>query len=252
MPFETLTRETEELMSSALPQEIHPLEPLSAEKIAAAVALVRGDGHIGSRMRFVSVALREPDKQAVARFETGETLPREAMIGLLDNSDGTAVEVVVSLSEKIVLSWEHIPGVQPMLLSEEAGECEALCKADPEFQMALARRGVQNLDLVMIEAWPAGTYWDEHNSKRLAHGLVWVRKEAGDNGFAYPAEGLSVLIDLNAGRIVRVMDSGVVPFPPESGNYNAASVPEFRTGLKPIEITQPEGPSFSVSGHRVQ
>lgn len=252
MSLETLTRETEELMSSASPQGIHPLEPLSAEEIAAAVVLVRGDGRIGSRMRFVSVALREPDKQAVARFETGETLPREAMIGLLDNSDGTAVEVVVSLSEKSVLSWEHIPGVQPMLLSEEAGECEALCKADPEFQMALARRGVQNLDLVMIEAWPAGTYWDEHNSKRLAHGLVWVRKEPSDNGFAYPAEGLSVLIDLNAGRIVRVMDSGVVPFPPESGNYNAASVPEFRTGLKPIEITQPEGPSFSVSGHRVQ
>ena len=252
MPLETLTRESVEVPDCTSLSELHPLEPLSAEEIAAAVALVRGDGRMGDRMRFVSVALQEPEKQAVARYETGEKLPREAMIGLLDNSDGTAVEIVVSLSAKTVLSWEHIPGVQPMLLAEEAGECEELCKADPEFQAALARRGVQNLDLVMVEAWPAGTYWGEHNSKRLAHGLVWVRKETGDNGFAYPAEGLSVLVDLNAGRIVRVMDSGVVPFPPESGNYNAASVPEFRTGLKPIEITQPEGPSFSVSGHRVQ
>lgn len=252
MPLETLTLKSVEVTAFSSLSELHPLEPLSAEEIAAAVALLRGDKRMGDQMRFVSVSLQEPDKQAVARYEAGEKLPREAMVGLLDNSDGTAVEIVVSLSAKTVLSWEHIPGVQTMLLSEEAGECEELCKADPEFQLALARRGVQNLDLVMVEAWPAGTYWGEHNSKRLAHGLVWVRKEAGDNGFAYPAEGLSVLIDLNAGRIVRVMDSGVVPFPPESGNYNAASVPEFRTGLKPIEITQPEGPSFSVSGHRVQ
>ena len=251
MSLETLTLEPETPASHAFASEVHPLEPLSAEEIQTAVALVREDRRMGSRVRFVSVALREPAKEDIARFQNGESLAREAFVGLLDNSDGTAVEVVVSLIEGIIQSWFRIAGVQPMFLTEEAGECEALCKADPEFQAALARRGVTDLDLVMVEAWPAGTYWGDHNATRLAHGLVWVRREPDDNGFAYPAEGLSALIDMNAGRVVRVMDSGVVPFPPEAGNYSTQFVQEFRTDLKPIEITQPEGASFSVRGHRV-
>ena len=53
-----------------------------------------------------------------------------------------------------------------------------------------------------------------------------------------------------------------MPLPPRSGNYTAAgirdagNVPHFPDGprqdLKPVEITQPEGASFTVDGHEVR
>ncbi len=239
-----------DLRQTAAP--LHPLEPLSAAEITQAVALIRADARCGPQVRFVSVALQEPPKARVLAYETGDTPPREASVSLLDPADGAAYEAVVSLSEGVINGWTHIPGVQPMLLAEESGECEDLCKADPDFQAALARRGVTDLDLVMVESWPAGTYWGEHNARRLTHGLVWVRSEPGDNGFARPAENLSALVDLNAGRVVRVMDGDVVPFPPEAGNYSTDYIKDFRTDLKPLEIVQPDGPSFRTDGHHVR
>jgi primary-amine oxidase len=60
--------------------------------------------------------------------------------------------------------------------------------------------------------------------------------------------------------VVDVTDHGVVPLPPRSGNYYpelmtaAGNVPDFdkpRQPLRPISITQPDGPSFEVDGHAV-
>jgi primary-amine oxidase len=79
-----------------------------------------------------------------------------------------------------------------------------------------------------------------------------VRRERTDNGYARPIEGLSVIIDLNKSEIFEIQDFGVVPIPPEDGNYAARYQESFRTDLKPIEITQPEGPSFTVTGNEVK
>src|SRR5207244_3038919 len=64
--------------------------------------------------------------------------------------------------------------------------------------------------------------------------------------------------DLNAMKVLRVEDTGVVPLPPEPGNYTRDDIAEFsptgeyRKGLMPLEITQPDGASFSVQGHFIQ
>jgi primary-amine oxidase len=74
-------------------------------------------------------------------------------------------------------------------------------------------------------------------------------------------EGLIVVVDLDEMEVVDVVDHGVVPIPPKAGNYDPAlmleegNVPAFtqlRDDVKPIEITQPEGASFSVDGHHVR
>jgi primary-amine oxidase len=54
-------------------------------------------------------------------------------------------------------------------------------------------------------------------------------------------------------EVIKIEDYGVVPVPPRQGDYtpDALGVP-LRSDLKTLEITQPEGPSFSVSGHEVR
>ena len=56
-------------------------------------------------------------------------------------------------------------------------------------------------------------------------------------------------MDLNENRVLKILDGDVCPATPESGNYDAASVGELRTDLKPLDIVQPEGPSFAIEGN---
>ena len=43
-----------------------------------------------------------------------------------------------------------------------------------------------------------------------------------------------------------------MPLPPLTGIYAAESLGPLRQDLKPLEITQPEGPSFIVNGYGVR
>jgi len=73
-----------------------------------------------------------------------------------------------------------------------------------------------------------------------------------DNGYAHPIENFIVFYDLNAGEVVRLEDDQAIPVPAARGNYLPKYVGPARTDLKPIEITQPEGASFQVTGNHVQ
>ncbi|MCR2317548.1 hypothetical protein NSR99_23430, partial [Salmonella enterica] len=73
-----------------------------------------------------------------------------------------------------------------------------------------------------------------------------------DSPWAHPVEGLIVHIDLTTDSVIRVEDEGDVPVPAGHGNYYPEVQGAARTTLKPIEITQPEGPSFDVSGSLVE
>jgi primary-amine oxidase len=78
-----------------------------------------------------------------------------------------------------------------------------------------------------------------------------VRSDLSDNGYAHPIEGVLALVDLNAMEVVKIEDNGVVPLPPQHGNYTPEAIGQMRTDIKPLAITQSEGPSFTVNGHEV-
>jgi primary-amine oxidase len=231
---------------------LHPLEPLSAEEIAAAVQIVRSECQPGPSARFVSVNLHEPPKDVVLNFIPGESFPRESHIVLLDKSTGATYEAIVSISEGRLKSWHPIPGVQPAIVFEEVVASEKILKAHPDFQAALRRRGITNTDLVMVDSWTVGNYGNaEEQTRRLLRSLAYMRNDLKDNGYARPIEGIVAFMDLNTMEVVRVEDHGVVPVPAETANYTPAAVGPMRNDLKPLEITQPDGPSFSVNGHEI-
>jgi primary-amine oxidase len=240
--------------TSSLSIILHPLEPLTPEEIADAVSIVRKARSLSESVRFASVTLNEPPKEDVLNFKAGDTVKREALIKLLDNSDGAAYEAVVDIPAGRVTSWKHIPGVQPSIMLDEFFETEQLLKKNPDFQAALAKRGITDMDMVMVDPWSAGNYGaPEEQTTRLVRALSWVRMgSANDNGYAHPIEGVLALVDLNKMEVVRIDDTGVVPIPLEPGNYTAESIGQLRTDLKAIEISQPDGPSFTVQGHEVR
>ncbi|NJM84990.1 MAG: primary-amine oxidase [Leptolyngbyaceae cyanobacterium SL_1_1] len=230
----------------------HPLEPLTPEEIKAAVSIVKTEKALTGSFRFATVTLKEPEKQRVLSFCPGDPISREVFMILLDNATATTYEAVVSLDEPRLVSWDPIPGVQPPIMLDEFVACEAAVKACPEFQSAIAKRGITNPDLVMIDPWSAGHYGiADEEGVRLSRALCWVKANPTDNGYARPIEGVIPVVDLNKMEVIRVEDYGVVPLPPKDGNYTPEYVKNYRQDLKPLEIVQPEGPSYAVDGHEI-
>jgi primary-amine oxidase len=241
----------------------HPLEPLSAEEMTAASAIVRAGYRMGAQHRFVSITLEEPTKEALDAFTaTGEWPAREAFVVVYDREQRQVTEVVVSLTTGEVVSSATLDAVQPSFGFDELAAAEAAVKADPRWQEALRRRGVTAFELAMVDPWPAGNQGpdDDPGRRRITRALTWIRTDRQDNGYARPVEGLIVAVDLDTATVVEVEDHGVVPLPPRAGNYTPAlitqvgNIPWFdapRADLQPIEIRQPDGPSFQLDGHAV-
>src|SRR5258708_6597210 len=58
----------------------HPLDPLSAEEITAAVAVLRAAGLADPNTRFPLIALDEPAKAAVLAWQPGQPVGRAAFV----------------------------------------------------------------------------------------------------------------------------------------------------------------------------
>ena len=229
----------------------HPLEPLFADEVQRAVHVLRESGRVTPTTRFVSVSLHEPPKDVV--HAGGPQPPRRAFAVLFDNATNACHEAVVSLDAGTVESWRHVPGVQPTMTVDEQMECEAAVLASAEFRDALKRHhGVDDPSLVMVDIWSAGNYGSEEDrTRRLARPLCFLRRDPTDNGYARPLEGIRPVVDLNTMQVIRVDEHGRWPLPPGECNYAADRVPDQRRDIKPLEITQPEGPSFTVDGYQV-
>ena len=251
-----LTAHTNAVAADAGRPPIHPLNPLTAMEVDRAVSLLRSDKKLGDTWRFVSVALAEPTRTELLAHRMGQPFARNAFAVLLETSKNQGYEATVDLVAGRVTRFESLTeGLQPPIMLDEFVECEAAVKRSPEFRAALAKRGITDVEMVMVDPWSAGMYGTEPPSdkgKRLSRALCWVRSEAHDNGYARPLEGVVAVVDLAKMEVLRIEDYGVVPLPPTSSNWAREYISKTRSGLKPIAISQPDGPSFTVEGHEVR
>jgi primary-amine oxidase len=241
----------------------HPLDPLSADEIRAAAAIVRAQASFTPATRFVMISLAEPAKPAGLDFGRGPAPDRAALAITYDKAAALIHETVVSLDTGSVLSTVPVPDRFPSYIGEDMSPVEELVRADPRWQAAMRQRGVTDFGLAMIDAWPSGYLGPADHpatSARLCRPLTWMRSAPGEHGYARPVEGLIVTVDMDSMTVTDVTDTGVVPIPAHPGNYapefmfdpeNRPAFSALREDVKPISITQPEGPSFSVDGWSV-
>jgi primary-amine oxidase len=242
----------------------HPLEPLSAEEVAAAAAILKRDQGLAGTARFVSVTIHEAPKAEVLAFTPDHRIDRQAKIVIRERAARTTFEGIVSITNDKTLSWRELPGVQPSMMAEEFALLEEAVKQDPRFKEALRKRGITDMSLVMCDAWSSGYNGPEDDPAKGRFSLPysWVRSDPEDNGYARPIEGVVVRFDLDRMQVVEVEDHGVVPIPERAGNYSAERIREpanfphipqgSRADVKALDIHQPDGPSFNVEGHHVE
>ncbi|HLV87908.1 MAG TPA: primary-amine oxidase [Candidatus Sulfotelmatobacter sp.] len=247
----------QEILSSEYSQgrrATHALEPLNAEEIAQAVALLKTLTQFNSSTRIISIILEEPTKERILDESSTEVIDREAQAVCFDNARNRAFKVKLNLSSNTCISVVEAPaGAQPTMSIDEQVECEQAVLRSPEFIAALRTHyGDVDPSLVMVDIWSAGNYGSKEDSeRRLARPLCFLRSDPTDNGYARPIEGIRPVVDLNRMEVLRIEDYGVFPLPPQEGNYSDHRVPGKRQGIKPLTIEQADGPSFQLEGNRL-
>lgn len=236
----------------------HPLDSLTAEEITAARGILATAGLITDSTRFAYLGLVDPDKRTLMDFAPGSAYERRVRVMLVDKAGGTPHDVVVSLTQGAVVSERELDPTtdgQPPVLESEFALVEEILNSDQRWIDALTARGLDP-SKVRVAPLSAGVYDDEYpeeRGRRILRGLGFVQEHERDHAWAHPVDGLVGYVDVTNHSVDKVLDFGHVPIPKGSANFHDPAVTgPHRTSQKPIEIVQPEGPSFTLEGNRLR
>ncbi|OZD83825.1 tyramine oxidase [Rhodococcus sp. 05-339-2] len=238
----------------------HPLDPLSSDEFATVAEVLGRDHGVGDGWRYASIEMIEPAKSEIAAFDADGTVPaRRAVSVVLNRNENTTFKAVVSLDDRTTESWTHIPDVQPNFTVDEWEEADAALRAHPDVIAALADRGITDLDLVFMDTWTYGEAVtpEKYKGRRLGWSDTWVKASEGANPYAGPVGGFHCVIDVNTMELLEIEDTYRVERPEIMGEYVPRHIPErirnasTRPPLKPLEITQTDGPSFELDGNKL-
>ncbi len=130
----------------------------------------------------------------------------------------------------------------------EFGLVEEVVHQDERWLEAMRKRGLTDLSQLRVNPLSAGVLSAEESGRRIQRCFTFVQKTPNDLGWAHPVDGVTVIVDVVTREVLDVIDYVDLPVPAEDGNFHD---PDWvgrppRAGLKPIEITQPHGPSFTI------
>ena len=248
----------------------HPLHALTPDEISQASSLVKAHLQL-DEIRFVAVSLKEPPKSEQDTFVT-----RMAEIVVLNPETGIATELSVTLDDvnghSISRKADLPRGVQPMFTPDDCALAEEIVQQSAEVRKVLLDRyGISSMAHVAADPWsvhlaeaadyaltdPADPLTEP--PRRLVQTFLYQRmfgNDLEDNHYAHPIDIVPV-IDLNTRKVIRIdgLDRHPPKIPALSVNYhrdllstNDYLATQWRAdALKALNITQPDGPSFTVT-----
>ena len=161
----------------------HPLDPLSEAEVTLASDVLRQERELGPDIRFSHLQLEEPAKADVLGWQSRSDLPRRAAATLFDCKTGATHLATVDLQSRTVVAWrEHLTKVhpygQPPVTIEEVFKVGDIVKADPGWRGAMARRGLSDaeIELIQVDPFSAGYFNREvEKGRRLVSAVSYWR-----------------------------------------------------------------------------
>ena len=230
------------LLSSLSIGMAHPLDPLSADEITTAVEVLRAAGLADAGTRFPLIDLDEPPKAAVLASQPGQAVPRSAFVVARQNR--TVYEGEVDLGTRSVTRWQAIPNVQSSILTEEWERAQQITTADPGWRAAMQRRGYTSFDDMFCAPLTVGYFTDPaEEGRRLLKVLCYDTAGGHINVWGRPIEGLYAVVDLDAGKVIRLVDEGVIPVSRDTADFVGTKVAAVAPPAKDRE--------FAIEGNSV-
>jgi primary-amine oxidase len=232
----------------------HPLDPATPAEYLAGRDIMAAAGLLTDPVRFAYYGLEEAPKGDVL---AGAATDRRLRAFLVNTGNGVSTDVVVSVPAGKVISARQLDpradGQMPILDSDFAAVDE-IVKADPDWLAAMARRGLDDVSKIRVCPITAGVFGvADDDRRRMVRVLAFAQPGEHDLAWAHPVDGIAAYVDLIEKKVFKVTDEFELAVPAESGDYDDEAVRgPHRSTLKPIEITQPEGPSFTLNGHELR
>lgn len=230
----------------------HPLNALSADEIKQAVEIVKASPDFKPNTRFTQIALAEPEKAKVWDFVLNGTAvdaPRQANITMLDGK--FVIEALVDLKDKKIMHWEPIKDAHGMVLLDDFMAVQKIVTGSQEYADALKKRGINDPGKVMTTPLTVG-YFDGKDGLKQEDRLLKVVSylDTGDgNYWAHPIENLVAVVDLIEKKIVKIEEGAIVPVPMEPRPYDGRD--REPVAHKPLEIVEPEGKNYTITGNMI-
>ncbi len=234
------------------PAYLHALAPLTPEEITAVVNVIKADPQLGPGALYETIELKEPTPAAFQDHIAGQPLPREARINISHRDRPGVWKMTVSPAERRILTKKHFPTARPAVQVEQLMDVQKVVKADARFIEACRKRGITDMTGVCVDAWTGGNFgFPDEAGRLISHTFSWLRVRDNENFYAHPIEGINAVVDIKKGEVLRVDDHGGPPIPRTEINYDPEFLPPPRQPLKPLDVVQPEGVSFTMDGHAI-
>lgn len=230
-------------------QSVHPLEPLTEPEMRRAATIVRADQRYTSSSQFATLGFNEPPKKEVLSWRPGMPARREALALVFDWSANAFSEVTVDLTTDRIASWTVLRGKQPWVMKRDSDGVDSLVRADPRWQAAVRRRGIEDPSQLSIFGFPADAYFPLPNDghRYLAASTHWRRPRDGI------LIGLVAFVDLTRLRVIQIKDTGSDNlWHPRVELDSIRRIPPSGQVPKPLEIRLPQGASYRIDGHQVE
>ena len=247
------------LLSIALwpcPVSAHPMDPLTADEIVAAATILLQGGAAQPGAIFQSIELREPSKAEVLGAGRAAAASRSATVFFRQSKK--SYKTIVNLTQGTFTPPALIPISEGQLgLTIQEVSDFSFIFGDAAFLHALALRGIRSaeqLQRVFVTPLTPGSFGLPEEQRRIVKAQMYYTEGARINLYARPIEGLQAIIDLDERKIVKLIDTGVVPIPAATHEFDEASVGArygLRPPLRPIRVQQPAGANFRIDGNFV-
>ncbi|KAF2772625.1 hypothetical protein EJ03DRAFT_266575 [Teratosphaeria nubilosa] len=264
---------TESFSSSSLPvrpakqSNAHPFAPLSADEIRNAAALIRAQWPDNTQFHFKTITLREPAKAEAIPYLEAEfhdsplpSIDRRSFVNYYLRNTNKFHEAVVNLSQQSV---EYNARLGPNLHAAGDGEeiltMERIALEDEAVKAEIAKLKLPKDTIIVADPWIYGSD-GIGDDERMYQMFLYMRDpenaaEADSNHYAFPLN-ISPVVSPDSHQLIRIdylptgkdnTVTGPKPYQPVPANEYLPEHQKLRQDLKPLNVIQPEGASFTVT-----
>jgi primary-amine oxidase len=231
----------------------HPLDPLTAAELKIIGEVLTQSGRFSQETKFAWVELSEPSKRLVYEFHPGAEFARTAVLVAIDFAARQSFAVTIDVRQQRILSVVALKDAQPGLTDRDVEIAREIVSSDQNVVEALGRHGMIG-DARSLRALYLGVGSDptlHAQAGRLVR-VMFVADQDAVNDFGPVLDGLMVVVDVYARRVVVLYDHGpgtpIVKVahdifdPHVRGTEGARSVPSLTTS----------GNSFKIDGNGIE
>ena len=232
----------------------HPLNSLNSDEIKQVTAIIRQSKPTEKNLRFADIRLKQPDKDAVWKSVLADkpfSGDRVATFTLLKGT--TAIEGEVNLDKKALTSWKTLEDTFGMVLIGDFIAVQEIIQTSPEYKVALQKHGIDDVTKVVGTPLTVGYFGGKDGLQDKQQRILKIVSylDVGDgNYWAHPIENLVAVVDLDTKKVVKIEEGSVIPVPMTPRPIDGRDR-DIVTN-KPLNIIEPEGKNYTITGRNVE